>query len=457
MIFFIFVWINLKVKIMKKLLLSLLLVISLSSNAQFWSEKATGFTTADRTLSSISIVDTDVIWAIALDNSAPIDYTIKEFTKSINGGENWTTGTIDLGANTTGLGITSISAISDQIAWVSAAPDVSGLGGVWKTENGGITWTKQTTALFNNPTDSYTNFVHFWDASNGVAGGDTESGTFEIYTTSDGGTNWIRVIGALNIPDSLVDEAGYLGLTSVIGDTFWFGTSAGRIFKSNTKGLSWTVNTIATPSPDFGFGLDKFTFSDTSKGILMIEGTQKIYRTNDGGETWNLIVTPDFYKTNIAYIPNTSTVIAGAAANPFGSSYSADDGVTWTAIDTGVFHGELAILNSLFGFSAGMNTNATTGGISKFTGIPLKNPSFGINNQISSYPNPTNGILHLNSENSLIKEASIFDLLGRNVHSTKFSAINKVDLDLKSLQAGAYVLKVTTDSGKTETVKIMKN
>ena len=150
-------------------------------NAQFWSEKATGFTAANRTLSSISIVNTSVIWAIALDNSAAPDYTIKEFTKSTDGGETWTPGTINLGANTSGLGITSISAISDQIACISAAPDVSDFGGVWKTTDGGLTWTKQTTALFNNPIDSYTSFVHFWDASNGVTGGDTENGTFEIY------------------------------------------------------------------------------------------------------------------------------------------------------------------------------------------------------------------------------------------------------------------------------------
>ena len=444
---------NPKSKTMKKKLLFLIMISSFVANAQFWSEKATGFATANRTLSSISIVDASVIWAIALDNSAVPDYTIKEFTKSTNGGETWTPGTINLGANTAGLGITSISAISDQIAWLSAAPDVSDLGGVWKTTDGGLTWTKQTTALFNNPTDSYTSFVHFWDASNGVTGGDTENGTFEIYTTSDGGNNWNRVIGA-NIPDSLTGETGYVGVTFVIGNTFWFGTSAGRIFKSIDKGLSWTVSDSVVSTD---FALDRFTFSDANKGILMIHDSLKMYSTADGGATWTIITTPDFYKTNIAYIPGTSTVIAGAAANPFGSSYSIDNGLTWTTIDTAVFHGTLAFLNDSFGFSAGVNSNATTGGISKFTGIPLKNPSFDKTKQIAAYPNPTNGTLYLNSETSLIKEASVFDLLGKQVYKSNFSSLNNVNLDLKSLQTGAYLLKVTSDSGKTETMKIMKN
>ena len=424
-------------------------------NAQFWSEKATGFTAANRTLSSISIVNTSVIWAIALDNSAAPDYTIKEFTKSTDGGETWTPGTINLGANTSGLGITSISAISDQIAWISAAPDVSDFGGVWKTTDGGLTWTKQTTALFNNPTDSYTSFVHFWDASNGVTGGDTENGTFEIYTTSNGGNNWNRVIGA-NIPSSLVGEMGYVGVTSVVGNIFWFGTSAGRIFKSIDKGLSWTVT--QTPSTDFNLGLDRFTFSDANNGLFMDHNnTTTLYKTTDGGNNWTSITTPGFYKTNIAYIPGTSTVIAGAAANPFGSSYSTDNGSTWTTIDSGVFHGTLAFLNDSFGFSAGINTNATTGGISKFAGLPLKTPSFEADKQIVAYPNPTNGILKINSNNSLIKEVSVYDLLGKEVFNSKFSPLNNVNLDLNSLQAGNYILKTTSDSGKTETTKILKN
>lgn len=424
-------------------------------NAQFWSEKATGFTAANRTLSSISIVNTSVIWAIALDNSADTDYTIKEFTKSTDGGETWTPGTINLGANTSGLGITSISAISDQIAWISAAPDVSDFGGVWKTTDGGLTWTKQTTALFNNPTDSYTSFVHFWDASNGVTGGDTENGTFEIYTTSNGGNNWNRVIGA-NIPSSLVGEMGYVGVTSVVGNIFWFGTSAGRIFKSIDKGLSWTVT--QTPSTDFNLGLDRFTFSDANNGLFMDHNnTTTLYKTTDGGNNWTSITTPGFYKTNIAYIPGTSTVIAGAAANPFGSSYSTDNGSTWTTIDSGVFHGTLAFLNDSFGFSAGINTNATTGGISKFAGLPLKTPSFEADKQIVAYPNPTNGILKINSNNSLTKEVSVYDLLGKEVFNSKFSPLNNVNLDLNSLQAGNYILKTTSDSGKTETTKILKN
>nr|WP_315147482.1 T9SS type A sorting domain-containing protein [uncultured Flavobacterium sp.] len=217
--------------------------------------------------------------------------------------------------------------------------------------------------------------------------------------------------------------------------------------------MTWTVST--TPSADFG--LDRFTFSDTNKGLLMLYSSVTLYKTTDGGANWTLVPkTGSLFNTNISYIPGTSKVVSCAYANPLGSSYSLNDGLTWTTIDTGVFHGEVGFLNDTFGFSAGMNTDATTGGISKFTGIPLKNPSFDSNKQIAAYPNPTNGMLNLNSETSLIKEVSVFDLLGKQVYKSNFSALNNVNLDLKSLQNGAYLLKVTSDSGKTETIKIMK-
>lgn len=441
---------------MKKILLFVLLASSFIANAQFWTEKATRFTTPDRGIYSMSIVDANVVWAIAFDNTIiPADVTIKEFTRSTDGGNTWTPGTINLGPNTSAFGTSSITAISSTTAWVSVYGDPSNPGGIWKTIDGGLTWNKQTTASFT--VNSYVNFVHFWDANNGIAHGDPESGEFEIYITSDGGTNWTRVAGA-NIPDpDSGGEYGYENLYEVSGNNIWFGTDIGRIYKSTDKGLTWTVNTVPSPSTDFQ--LDTFTFSDTdpNKGFLVLYYSQKLFSTLDGGLNWSEVIkTGNLYNTDIALIPGTSILVSASSANPKGSSYSIDNGLSWINID-GIPHGTLSFLNDSFGFSGGLNTNATTGGIYKFSGVPLKAPSFDIKNKIVAYPNPTNGIVYLNSENLVIKEASVFDLLGRQVYLSKFSALNNVTLDLKSLQFGTYVLKVTSDSGKTETMKIMKN
>lgn len=441
---------------MKKILFFILLINSIEANAQFWFEKATGFNESATSLNSISIVDSDVIWANAYGITIPLDpnYTIKEFTRSIDGGNTWTAGSIDLGPDSTDMGSSSISAVSALTAWISVFPGAINTGGIWKTSDGGANWTKQASALFSS-VDSYPNFVYFWDANNGVAQGDPENGEFEIYTTTDGGTNWNKVNGA-NIPDpDSAGEYGYYSRYCVSGNTIWFGTDRGRIFKSTNKGLTWTVNSV--PSPSIDFGLDSLTFSDLDKGLLMTYDPVRLYNTTDGGATWTEVSkTGSLYNTNIAYIPGTSKVISSAYANPLGSSYSLNDGLTWITMDNG-FHGELAFLNDSFGFSAGSNTSSTVGGISKFVGIPLKTTRFDLKKQISVYPNPTYGILNLDSKTSPIKEASVFDLLGRKVFSSKFPAINPIALDLKSLQTGTYVLKVTSDTGKNDTLKIMKN
>lgn len=454
---------------MKKILLTILSVISLSANAQFWNEKATGFTTPARGLYSISIVDANVVWALGSDSTTdPVDTSIKEFTKSSDGGITWIPGTIDLGPDSTDMGPSSITAVSSTTAWISVYPGATNTGGVWKTTDGGTIWEKQPTAPFSNPIDSYANFVHFWDANNGVAAGDPENGEFEIYTTADGGTTWTRVL-AENIPDPIIidvnpdplvttleSEYGWENLYEVSGNNIWFGTDRGRIFKSNDKGLTWTAH----QSPSVDFGLDKFTFSDSDKGLLLIydNTSPTLYSTTDGGASWNSVATTMPPSTDIAYIPGTSTVVCGNSAGTelLGSNYSLDNGLTWINIDA-VPHGILAFLNSSFGFSGGINTDSTTGGIFKFSGIPLKAAEFDVKNQISAYPNPTKGILKLDAGTSLIKEASVFDLLGRQVHSSKFSGLNNVTLDIHSLQTGTYILKVTSDSGKTETAKIIKD
>lgn len=451
---------------MRKIVLTVLLITSFTASAQFWSERATGFSTAGRGLYFISIVDQNVVWALGVDHQVGNDdLTIKEFTRSNDGGNTWTPGKINLGAGivTPGdLGVSSITAVSNTTAWISIYPDAlvtAEVGGIWKTTDSGVSWTKQTTALFNG-SGSYANFVHFWDANNGVAGGDPAGGEFEIYTTNDGGNIWTR-IPSTNIPNpNGPDEYGFFNRFVVTGNTIRFGTNSGRIYKSTDKGLNWTVD----QSQSLDFTQDRFAFSDDTNGLLTIyQNPILLYRTSNGGVSWNAVTTTGTLHTNIVYIPGTSTSVATDYAIPagstntiLGSSYSLDNGTNWTAID-GIPHGTVKFLNSSFGFSGGFNANSTTGGIFKFNGTPLKNPSFDLKTQISAYPNPTNGTIQLQAENSLIKEVSMLDLLGRTVFSSQFSDANKVDLDLKTLQSGTYVLKATFDSGKTETMKIMKN
>jgi hypothetical protein len=69
------------------------------------------------------------------------------------------------------------------------------------------------------------------------------------------------------------------------------------------------------------------------------------------------------------------------------------------------------------------------------------------------YPNPTEGLLYLNSQNETLNEAFIFDNLGNQV-LRQTSNMNVVDLS--KFQSGLYFCKLIFESGKVHHQKIIK-
>ncbi|MCP4178434.1 MAG: T9SS type A sorting domain-containing protein, partial [bacterium] len=77
-----------------------------------------------------------------------------------------------------------------------------------------------------------------------------------------------------------------------------------------------------------------------------------------------------------------------------------------------------------------------------------------IQNRISISPNPTKGILKINSDNENIKHVNISDLSGKIIIES--NVINKNEtIDLSKLKEGIYILKITTNN-EIFTTKIVK-
>jgi len=330
-----------------------------------WIVQNSAFSQANRGINHISIVDQNVVWATAYDGSGAAA-NIQQFTKTTDGGVTWVPGNISIG--NAGLGISMIKAISSTTAWLAAFPNAAGqLGGIWKTTNGGTTWVKQTTATFSNAS-SFTNVVHFWNANEGFCMGDPINGEFEIYRTSNGGTTWTLVAGA-NIPNPLAGEFGYTRQIDVVGNSVWFATNKGRIFHSIDKGATWAV--YVSPLIDFGGAnmSGNFSFSSLTNGLIVdVNGT--VYRTTNAGSTWTQLVTSGPVFTNgLCAIENTNVVFTtGAAAAGSGSSYSLDNGTTWSQIDN-VQHLYCEFLTPSIGWSGWFNTNATQNGMWKWNNL----------------------------------------------------------------------------------------
>ncbi len=462
---------------MKRLLLSVF-VLSMSGSAfsQEWVEQNTNLPGVSRGVLGLQAVDASTVWARAYYGGAgDPDTPNQEFTRTVDGGLTWIPGFIELFDPE--LAINNISPIDGTTAFVSAINGDLGGGGVYKTTDGGESWEPTNPGSYI-ASASFVNVVHFWDANTGISQGDPIGagvGEFEIYRTTDGGTTWTTIPGgSIDNPEN--GEYGYNGGNVAAGNTFWFVTNRGNIYRTTDQGL--TYQKFDTPLTDFSAtatGGDLYFTNDT-QGILVArtgayptatapgpEPTFTLYRTFDGGATWDAGTawTGNLDRAQLSYIPNTSTIVATSAFTTngnFGSEYSNDNGATWTIIDFGeTQRGDVAFVDGSTGWSGGFTgADPTIGGIYKFDGtLALNNVQ--VSNAFSATPNPTNGAMQLSNENAAIADVVVFDLLGKQVYNAKFTALNNVTLDLSSLTTGAYILKATDAAGASQSIKIMKN
>jgi Secretion system C-terminal sorting domain len=456
---------------MKKLLLSLLLIAGFAANSQqvFWEEKSTGFLNGATGAANISYADANTAWFYAVDGSGSGDL-YQQWARTTDGGETWTIGDIILpSAEYQVGGIHAISATKCYIS-VHAAGLVTIQGGIWVTEDAGVTWTKQITASYNTGSDSFANFVHFFDAQNGVTMGDPASNYFEIYTTSNGGTNWVRVPSA-NIPAPLTGEYGYTNIYETFGDNLWLGTNKGRMLRSSDKGLTWTAS--VTPTADFGTGTrGSYDFSSATNGLLVLNN-HNMYTTTNAGATW-LPATPvgKIRNFEIAYVPgtaNTYVTIGQAKAIPAstarGSAISTDGGLNWFDInDVDVLAndgaGALSFFDVSHGLGGGFTADEVTGGVWKWIANAaiidqyLANESYTKTKYFTASPNPTSGVLNI--AGTKIASVSVTDVLGKEIANTNYSSLDSVSLDLTSYNAGVYMVKVTNVEGNTSTMKVVR-
>lgn len=385
---------------MKKLLLLSALLLTLVSQAQdVWTEYATAQPAVSTGVRSISIVDANTTW-LNMGCGTTGCTTIRRFAKTVNGGSVWTTAAIDLGPSSTNLQIANIHGVSADVAYASVFPTAAGtLGGIWKTMDAGVSWTKQTTAAFSD-SNSFTNMVYFWNANEGIAMGDPANGYFEIYKTLDGGTNWTRIGSTPALIPLDPQEYGLHDQFAVSGNSIWIGTTFGRLLHSTDKGATWSV--LQSPIPDFGGGINgnqsaDFAFRDANNGLLQTS-EYLLYNTNDGGVTWNNVPWVGVLRTfDIAAIPGlpNAYVSVGEDIDTFerGSSYSPDGGFTWISINDNpdvnyVDGGIITMLNANVGFAGGFNTSPTDGGIFRWNGgINFGGPIISLNAFIDSNNN----------------------------------------------------------------------
>jgi photosystem II stability/assembly factor-like uncharacterized protein len=253
--------------------------------------------------------------------------------------------------------------INANLGWVV------GRGTIWKTTDGGNSWTEQ----YNNGT-IYFRSIGFFDSLTGIAGnlGTNEFGgqtdTNLIYRTTDGGKSWNPINNFIG-----PKPRGICGL-NVINDSIIVGVGRVRgpvyFLKSTDRGVTWVTKSMSSyaadlmdvyfTSPDSGFAVGgNGAPNETSNGIIL--------HTTDGGATWQNVFTSsqvgewcwkiNFPSKNVGYASmqrDTGTVVNFVKTT--------DGGKTWHEKflrSNGYYVQGIGFINDSVGWAGG-NTTYTT-------------------------------------------------------------------------------------------------
>lgn len=370
---------------MKKQLLSVLGVFAVGAAvaqtvSPAWSNiQNPNFPQVSTGIRFIDAVDQNVVWTIGYDGTAP-NRNYNWFARTTNGGSTFNNGVVFTSTLTPAIGDTTTYQISNlcgvdaNTAWICAFNKVSqGNGALYKTANGGANWVNVTPPGMYGGATAFANFVTFLTPSVGICNGDPVGGEFELWRTIDGGTSWTQISGA-NIPNPNANEYAIVDLYAKQGTSnLWYATNQGRMYRTNDAGLTWNVSTVCPPTTT----VVEIAFASPLNGVVFAvdnTGAFRMYNTTDGGVNWSQItpVSANVGRNDIVAVPGTGAYASCGAGN--GNtiiSYSYDNGVTWTDWGgSGIQYLTLDFVSSTTGW-AGSFSNASDPsieGIFKYTG-----------------------------------------------------------------------------------------
>lgn len=340
-----------------------LLLINVVASAE-WLSQGSGLNRPNRNIMSMSAVSDRVVWAVAVD-AGDITQSAPEFIRTTDGGMTWTGARVAEAPE--GFVILDVFAWDANTAWV-AMNDFGDAGGIFRTTNGGASWTWQTTA--KGPAL----WVYFFDAQHGVA-----ANYNLIYTTADGGSNWVRV-PLQEIPGFLPGESHVISSgnnsRAQAGDTIWIGTTQGRVIRSTDRGHHWKAFETGLGR---AVGINSLAFQDSMNGLAVscVDNyfyliPNRVARTTDGGATWREIPAPSApTAASLANVPGAKgTYVLVSASEEPGSAYTKDSGTTWTVIDKGAYN-SVAFVTPNVGWAGGFIPSSAQAGMYKWAGSTL--------------------------------------------------------------------------------------
>lgn len=264
----------------------------------------------------VDIVSADIIYARGGGAG-----THEAFYRTLDGGENWETFEISVEGDTLVTSyMEALQFVNDTVGFV-AGPG----GGIYKTVDGGATWKR-----VNSQTEGeeyYLNHVFFLNEQIGWVGGfDNDFSAFTpapLFYTNDGGETWTDI--------DWVDEERFNDQITFYNENLGYaiGRTNGNLYRTTDGGSSWE----SLFGDGFRGSLAAIDASD-DENAWAVGANGTILATSNGGEDWNMqnsdasktLRDIQFFDGQIGWaIGDSGTVVS-----------TTDGGEIWTAIETGV-------------------------------------------------------------------------------------------------------------------------
>ncbi|MGH9946348.1 MAG: WD40/YVTN/BNR-like repeat-containing protein [Pyrinomonadaceae bacterium] len=306
-----------------------ILFFSTLASAQ-WVKQTVNTTVSFR---GLSVVNEKIVWASGTGGTV---------IRTVDGGKSWKVMTV-LGGEK--LDFRDIEAFDANTAYILSIGNGE-LSRIYKTTDGGKTWILE---FKNGDEKAFFDAIDCWDVEHCITMSDPVDNRYVLLRRSPGRTSYISVRDALwspliypdNNPLAIEGEAAFAASGTCLithGKNFAFLVSGGngaRVFRSDDRGLTWTVaeTPIIRGSP--GSGIFSVAFRNALHGVLVggnyekpTESKMNLAFTGDGGKTWHDGEGLTGYRSAVTYIDDKTIIAVGTN----GTDVTKDGGKTWKKI-----------------------------------------------------------------------------------------------------------------------------
>ncbi|MFC1584580.1 YCF48-related protein [Fibrobacterota bacterium] len=332
------------------------------------------------------------------------------------------------------------SSTTDDLISVSFADGNNGWAvsssAVYRTVDGGATWAPYT----GLDLDLYTS-VCFADISTGLVAGIRNVADTEILKTVDGGLSWEEL--PLSALIFLFD------LHFIDAQTGWVVGTGGSIAKTEDGGNDWSWHTT-DPSDN----LVSVHFADALSGAAV--GGQILTYTADGGANWTRQAMDAASQLLAVHVPAPGTILVAGAGGFI--QRSTDGGLTWSEQETGTLSSLNAVgfADANVGWAVGYDgtvLKTVSGGASIRPHAPgYKEPAFGgrgVSGLFSFSITGQGKVFSLRVD--AVEAMDLLDARGRLVLTSKVTDLEMVwdgnDDNGVPVEAGIYIVRLKSPAG----------